>query len=352
MKTAVYIGRFQPVHDGHIETIKQALNENDQLIILIGSYNRLPTIKNPFDVETRKELLTKAIMDAYGEKIYKEWTDFPFSQDSVMRNIDFGYVRDYLYNDYKWLSEVYNVSIQLGATDDDSTTLYGCKKDESSYYLDMFPRWNLNTVPYFGQLDSTDIRNEIFNTDDLKHDSGCSESVRDYLLKWVGTENYTLRKSEFEYYRDYQNSWSSSPFTPIHNTTDSIVIRSGCVLLIKRKFPNDVWALAGGFLDPSERIKDGAIRELKEETRIKVTQEELKKSIVDYKVFDHPERSLRGRVITHCFLIDLGNGHMPSVKGDSDASGAVWVPIADVMKMEDKLFEDHYDIIVNMISKY
>lgn len=352
MKTAVYIGRFQPVHDGHIETIKQALDENDQLIILIGSYNRLPTIKNPFTIDQRKNLLTMAIQEAHNEDIHTKWSDFPFSKDSVMHKIEFGYVRDYMYNDYKWLSEVYNTSMQLGATDDDSTTLYGCKKDDSSYYLDMFPRWNLNTMPYFKELDSTDIRNKIFIHGKIGHGTGCSRRVTDYLNKWVGSPEYVLRKEEFEYYKNYKESWSSSPFEPIHNTTDSVVIRSGCVLLIKRKFPNDVWALPGGFLDPSEPIKDGAIRELKEETRIKGYQEDLKKSIVEYKVFDHPQRSLRGRVITHCFLIDLGNGHMPAVKGDSDASGAVWVPIADVMKMEDKLFEDHYDIIVNMTSKY
>ncbi|HDM88409.1 MAG TPA: nicotinamide-nucleotide adenylyltransferase, partial [Candidatus Bathyarchaeota archaeon] len=37
MRRGLFIGRFQPPHLGHLHAIKQALEECDELIIVIGS---------------------------------------------------------------------------------------------------------------------------------------------------------------------------------------------------------------------------------------------------------------------------------------------------------------------------
>jgi bifunctional NMN adenylyltransferase/nudix hydrolase len=148
--------------------------------------------------------------------------------------------------------------------------------------------------------------------------------------------------------------WDVAPYPVTFTTVDTLVIKSGCVLLIKRgtQLGKNQYAMPGGYLNANEGIEDGALRELKEETHIVVPPAVLKGSIKDVKVFDHPKRSLRGRIITHVHLIDLGYGPLPEVKGGDDASGAFWLPIADVFQSEEKFFEDHYDIIVNMTSKY
>jgi len=227
-------------------------------------------------------------------------------------------------------------------------------KDDSSYYLKMFPHWDFERVPYMYELDATNIRNEVY-------EEGSVITYEKYLTPSIVTKlNNTLPKfaDEYKYYKEYQESHSfrdtSINYSPVHNTTDSIVIKSGCILLIQRKFHPGVnkYALPGGFLNANESLRDCALRELKEETKITVPISDLDGCIATYKYFDHPKRSLRGRVITHVFLIDLGYGALPNVKESSDARGAMWVPLSDVMKMEDELFEDHYDIIVNMISKY
>lgn len=51
--------------------------------------------------------------------------------------------------------------------------------------------------------------------------------------------------------------------------------------------------MPGGFINNNEHLQDAALRELKEETSIKVNIADLKKSIVESKVFDEPNRSLR-----------------------------------------------------------
>ena len=59
--TIVYIGRFQPPHLAHIQIMKQALKEGNQLIVLVGSANQPRTIKNPFTVAERAEMILASV---------------------------------------------------------------------------------------------------------------------------------------------------------------------------------------------------------------------------------------------------------------------------------------------------
>ena len=47
-KTGLYIGRFQPFHNGHMYMVREALKNCDHLIIAIGSAQEARTEKNPF----------------------------------------------------------------------------------------------------------------------------------------------------------------------------------------------------------------------------------------------------------------------------------------------------------------
>ena len=71
----------------------------------------------------------------------------------------------------------------------------------------------------------------------------------------------------------------------------------------------------------------------------------LETALLDVKVFDHPDRSQRGRTITHAFYFDLNMDHFPEIEADDDAAAAKWVPIADLIEMEDQFFDDHFHIL-------
>lgn len=56
MKYRVILARFQPIHNGHLALIKKACSENDKVLLLVGSANKISK-RNPIPVNIRIELL-------------------------------------------------------------------------------------------------------------------------------------------------------------------------------------------------------------------------------------------------------------------------------------------------------
>jgi bifunctional NMN adenylyltransferase/nudix hydrolase len=156
---------------------------------------------------------------------------------------------------------------------------------------------------------------------------------------------------EFSFVRKYQSAWENAPYPPIFVTVDAVVVQSGHILLVRRKSRpgKGQLALPGGFVNVNESLLRACLRELKEETRLKVPLPVLKGSIVTSAVFDKPTRSDRGRTITHVYHMSLkSEKRLPLVKGGSDARDALWVPLGKLDSRE--MFEDHYYIIQKMLG--
>lgn len=350
----IYIGRFQPFHTGHLETVKIMLEECDQIIISVGSHNRPKTIKNPWTSEERIEIIKKALIEEFNPDLKTEWTDYP--EETILSRVKFQTIRDYMYNNNKWAAEVYSKAMSHGATHDTETVLYGHYKDDSSFYLNMYPQWGLRTVPNFFGIDATQLRVDLFEKKTISPELEVrlQRSTKLGIKAWIHGDTGAVLTEEYNYIKDYKAMTDKFPYGINFVTADSLVLKSGHVLLIKRgRNPGKgLWALPGGFLNTNETQRQCAIRELKEETKIKVPKAALDNAIASEQDFQHPNRSLRGRVMTKAFLIDLGVGPLPEIKASDDAAGAHWVPLADFHQMESEMFEDHYDIIFQMTSRY
>lgn len=344
--SAVFIGRFQPFHTRHLETALHGLHIAKKLIIVVGSSNAAPSIKNPFSFEERANMILSCFMDPkFGD---------------ILKRIHIVPVRDYFHSDNTWLAEIQQKTSQI-ISPNQSVALLGSYKDDSSYYLKMFPQWEFVPVKEFVSVDATEIRNSMYEETHLKSHAWVDKNpgfrnwpnlVPPSIATWLtdnfmGTPRFETLKEEYAHIVQYKKLWESAPFPPTFNTTDAVVIQSGHVLLVKRKFSpgKGLLALPGGFIKANERIEDACLRELKEETGIRVAQPILRSSIKENKVFDYPGRSLRGRTITHAFYMKLADGELPEVKGTDDAERAFWLPLMDVGKRENEFFEDHCAII-------
>lgn len=325
----VCIGRFQPFHHGHHELVKEALSHAENVLLIIGSANKAPNIVNPWSAEQRQEMILSAL------------------SDEEKARVKFLHVRDYFYTNNRWLTEVQALVYEATDGIDDSKI---CDIGEMSW----FPQWKFIKMRNMDRMPHAPAIRQLYFTHDNAYKSHVSDGVVEYLEKFKTTPLFKNLKEEYDHIRNYRSSWDGAPFPPTFVTTDCIVIKSGHVLVVRRKGNpgRGLIALPGGFLNQKETIQDGALRELKEETGIKVSKEELEKAITESKVFDYPERSLRGRTITHAFLIDLGSGPLPIVKGSDDADKAWWMSLSDLATREAEFFEDHFHIISHFVNKF
>ena len=58
---ALFIGRFQPFHNGHLKTIKKISKDYDEIIIGIGSSQYHDTSDNPFNSDERTQMIEKSL---------------------------------------------------------------------------------------------------------------------------------------------------------------------------------------------------------------------------------------------------------------------------------------------------
>ena len=62
-KNGVILTRAQPFHNGHLNMIKQAASECENLLVVIGSANKSYTKRNPFPIEYRKRLVENVLQE-------------------------------------------------------------------------------------------------------------------------------------------------------------------------------------------------------------------------------------------------------------------------------------------------
>jgi len=94
-------------------------------------------------------------------------------------------------------------------------------------------------------------------------------------------------------------------------TVDAIVLVNGGVVLIERKNPPYGWALPGGFVNYRETLEEAVIREVEEETNLRI------KNLQQFHSYSHPGRDPRYHTISMVFV---GQGEGEPQAGD-DAQG-------------------------------
>ncbi|MFC3902496.1 bifunctional NMN adenylyltransferase/nudix hydrolase [Acinetobacter marinus] len=173
----VFIGRFQPFHIAHREVIDIALAQAEQVILVLGSAQDERSIKNPFSVTERQQMILSSF-------------------DEVTRQrIQFVPIVD-LYNDEKWVKAVKKGVAEI-TQDNQNVGLIGHFKDDSSYYLALFPEWKLLELENLkNQLSATPLRVKYYQGEiDQDH---LSTEVQEFLIEFQNSEWYPLLQDAFQ----------------------------------------------------------------------------------------------------------------------------------------------------------
>ena len=129
-------------------------------------------------------------------------------------------------------------------------------------------------------------------------------------------------------------------------------VTADCVVITKEKEPKVLliqrgnepfkgqWAFPGGFMNMDETTEQCAVRELEEETSLKVTE------IKQIGAFSKVNRDPRGRTVTVAYLAIIDK--VEAVRGLDDAAKAQWFPISALPK----LAFDHEEIMKDAKKLY
>jgi len=159
---AIFIGRFQPFHKGHLKAVKWILKRENELLIVIGSAQEFSTKENPFSFDERKEMLEKTFL---AEKI---------SNFKIFGMPDF-------FDDVSWVKKV----LEITESKKNQTLVF----TQNSWTKKCFKKNGVKVEShplFFNRLSATQIREKISknkNWEDL-----VPKEVLDYLKEIKGAE--------------------------------------------------------------------------------------------------------------------------------------------------------------------
>lgn len=177
---AIFIGRFQPIHKGHLVTIKKSFRLAKKLILILGSHDTPPSPRYPWNTLQRKKMISIALPERRKTKVY------------------FLPIRDFFPQEGLWQQEV-NKKVATLTKNSTSILLIGHDKDDSSYYLKDFPHWHFKETGNHKGFNATDFRKNYFlsHLDNVDY-SVIPKNVVPFLKAFRNTEQFENVKQQFE----------------------------------------------------------------------------------------------------------------------------------------------------------
>lgn len=338
-KNLVFLGRFQPFHNGHLACVKKHASKATSLTFLLGQ--GYDSARNPFSFLERRQM----ILDS--------------TRGLILGPINVIQITDHPYSNDQWILEIANNLRDYGIRE--NIGFLGAQKDESSWYikylLEEFPRSEFLKTS-LGTINATDIRGSFFQGKPY-NEAWWSEVVPNGTIKvlnGLGKKRIEHLKAESHFNEaEYKDSWLKHNFPLVCVTTDALVTYDDYILLIQRgRHPGlGKWALPGGYLQKGLTLKESCLNELLEETGISLSRQTLKSYMQGPYVFDSPYRADHCRIITNVFTFHMGTvgtiyhfpkaPPRPKVKAGDDARKVKWVKKSSLHQYE--FYQDHLHII-------
>ncbi len=157
---ALFIGRFQPFHKGHLRVVKNIFKKYDKIIIGIGSSQYKNTKDNPFSLTEREEMIKKT-----------------FEKENI-KNFKIIKIPD-IHNPPKWVDHVLNIYSDFDVICTNNSFTKKLFEDKN---IKVFETPLFNKKKYSGN----EIRRRIKNDEDWK--KLVPEPVYDIIIKNNGVK--------------------------------------------------------------------------------------------------------------------------------------------------------------------
>ena len=180
---AVILGRFQPLHNGHINLIEQSFSLADKVFIMIGhsGFEDIRHFMSPEEVENSIEET--------------------FCTKNNMYHIE--HIMD-MHDDGKWVLKLSNKIEIMKAKHlpwikgSANICFLGSKKD-INWYANLLPNWTLITLPPYKNINATAIRGDFFCNKRISQE--IPEESDMFMKEYVDSERYEkLAKRYKQYY--------------------------------------------------------------------------------------------------------------------------------------------------------
>jgi bifunctional NMN adenylyltransferase/nudix hydrolase len=344
----VIVGRFSPYTVTHHAAVLNALQQPGPVVAVIGSAYHARTPRDPFTWQERQAMIELCLPEGAAERIR------------------FVPVRDY-YDDERW-AEAVKRAVEAALPGTRRPQLVPTSTQNVECYGRWLPDWP-QLEPEGPAVDDKALLRVLLTGDEAaeqgiaprRHPIETALAVAapmlppemiGYLRAWAKLPHYAEMVAEQRSNEEENAKWTGAPYPVIFTTVDVVVSCASHVVLVKRKNRpgKGLWALPGGFVDSRERLLASAIRELHEETAIGIPAATLRRRLKEVRVFDHPDRAMRARTITHAHYFELQDERLPGVTGSDDAAHAEWIPVAKLPRMEEQFFEDHFHVLDHFLK--
>ena len=300
-KNALFIGRFQPLHNGHIDALKQIIERSpsfENVVIVISSSNNTTNdSQNPFSTEERVEMLGSLSRELKTETTLIRIVPVPDNHDPSQ------------YAEH----------------------VRGCVKKQTREEIDITPESTVlivtpSTSPYIVDCFTTKHQPSSFET--LKVDqrtpirgNDIRQMMATGIKAWMALVPRSTARTVVSCDGEARVNKVIGKRKAYRNPTPTAdVIIEGeddKVVLIERKHAPFGWALPGGFVNYGEDVWDGARREANEETGITANELAL------LNVYGRPDRDTRFHTQTTVFIAPFGSWK-GTLSGADDAKSAMF----------------------------
>ena len=327
-KLGIIIGRFQPLHNGHVELIREALFSCEQVLLFIGSSNKLTNFNNPLTWDQRHDSI-KAVFPEEPKLKIKGLNDKPNIED--------------------WVASVIGEQVSAADVDPSGVAIFTSDKDEE-FYKEHF--LYTTEVVESGGLNATDVRAVFYKGYIDLALSYLPLETQDNLKAFLDTAHFERMTQEyFSCTEGKAKALLSHAFgNPIEPVAHAVVIQDAKVLLVKRNSVRGFgqWALPGGFMESNESSRDAALRELKEETGVNLHEHQAVQ--LAYCVEENmDDLSVRTLGINYLFGVHPDDKLVVTLD-PNECLEYEWASLEDILLENRILFYNHNVVVQRLIS--